>query len=561
MSRQHYIDVSVRIKPTGTDRSAVNVNNNKVQVGGKQFSYPKAVICGSNQTIAYNAIAKRLLNKLDEGYSVTLLAYGQTGSGKTHTMFGPPGSLTERSLTTVGTGQAPEQWGIFPRTMLTLLQQPGLGSMFASVIEIYQDHAYDLLNDRKNLKVGKSRVAMAMRVDKGSKGIAKNSGGRGYPGMDRYKEQQRQREEFKKKLEERRNAAKSSSKRISSSRNALPTTTRNKRQQQHDNDSSFATVGEKLIELKTPNDVAALSRKVEAYRIAKGHALNDRSSRGHCLVHVHVVQKSYGQSTKRQILFVDLAGSERIAKSKVDGMRQKEALNINGALSTLGRVIKALGGNSKHVPYRDSTLTMLLKSSFGGKSCTSVVINVAGDESHVEESLCSLRFGSRMTHVQNNSTIVVGEDTGGWKSSENIEEAIHNIKLTLESMKDRGLGPKFSRTANSSEMKSFLDNLQKEKMYKRKLGIARQQNLENPSEMNRQAIQDLQFQVENMKMIILRQKSIKGFYIEPSTAYVNKEAELQVLLSELKLAGGGSSSFDDDNNNNNLKRKSSRRRK
>ena len=62
-------------------------------------------------------------------------------------------------------------------------------------------------------------------------------------------------------------------------------------------------------------------------------------------------------------------------------------------------------------------------------------------------------------------------------------------------------------------------------------------------------------------MIILRQKSIKGFYIEPSTAYVNKEAELQVLLSELKLAGGGSSSFDDDNNNNNLKRKSNRRRK
>ena len=128
-------------------------------------------------------------------------------------------------------------------------------------------------------------------------------------------------------------------------------------------------------------------------------------------------------------------------------------------------------------------------------------------------------------------------------------------------MKDRGLGPKFSRTANSSEIKSFLDNLQKEKMYKRKLGIARQQNLENPSEMNRQAIQDLQFQLENMKMIILRQKSIKGFYIEPSTAYVNKEAELQVLLSELKLAGGGSSSFDDDNNNNNLKRKSGRRRK
>jgi hypothetical protein len=533
MSRQHYIDVSVRIKPiNGSERIAVGVADNKVQVNGKQFSYPKAVICGSDQSLSYNVIAKRLLNKLDEGYSVTLLAYGQTGSGKTHTMFGPPGSLTEKSLTTVRHGESPKQWGIFPRTMLTLLQKPDFGSMHASVIEVYQDHAYDLLNDRKNLKVGKSRVAMAMRIDKGSKGIARNSGGRGYPGMDRYKEQQRQREEFKKKLEERRNAAKSSTARISS-------TGRSANKQQIE-DSSFATVGEKLIGLKTPTDIAALSRKVEAYRIAKSHALNDRSSRGHCLVKVHVVTKERNTITKRQILFVDLAGSERIAKSKVDGMRQKEALNINGALSTLGRVIKALGAGSKHVPYRDSTLTMLLKSSFGGKSCTSVVINVAGGVNHMEETLCSLRFGSRMTHVQNKSTIVVGEDTSGLKSNVNIEEAIHNIKLTLESMKQRGLGPKFSNSANSSEIKSFLENLEKEKMYKRKLGIAQQENLERPSQAARQAIKNLEFQVGNMNMIILRQKSIKNFYIEPSTAYINKEAELQVLLSELQLAGGGS---------------------
>ena len=524
-STQHYINVCVRVKPTeGSDRDGVVVDRKKIRVCGKQFSYPRAIVCGSDQTVAYDALARNLLQRLEQGYSVTLLAYGQTGSGKTHTMFGPPGSLTESSLSGVNPGVAPPAWGIFPRTMLTLLQRRGLGNMFASVIEVYQNHAYDLLNDRKALKVGKSRVAMPMRVDKGSKGIAKNSGCRGYPGKDRYREQQRQREEFKKKLEERRKQAKSSRTR-SISHGA--------------HEDTFATVGEKLIELKTPVDVAQLSRKVEAYRVAKGHALNDRSSRGHCLVRVHLVSKTNNRISKQQILFVDLAGSERIAKSKVDGMRQQEALNINGALSTLGRVIKALGAGATHVPYRDSTLTMLLKSSFGGKSCTSVIINVAGSVDHEEESLCSLRFGSRMTHVQNNSTIVVGESESGSNNRAHVEVAIKEIHAKLKHMEESGLGPRFGRSANSSEIKSFLENLEKQKRFKRKLGIARQENLERPSPETRQAIVDLEFQVENMKMIILRQKSIKGFFIEPSNAYVNTEAQLQVLSSQLQLLGSG----------------------
>lgn len=32
---------------------------------------------------------------LEPGFSAIVLAYGQTGSGKTHTIFGPPGVLTE----------------------------------------------------------------------------------------------------------------------------------------------------------------------------------------------------------------------------------------------------------------------------------------------------------------------------------------------------------------------------------------------------------------------------------------------------------------------------------
>jgi len=58
---------------------------------------------------------------------------------------------------------------------------------------------------------------------------------------------------------------------------------------------------------------------------------------------------------------VDLAGSERIAKTGVEGQALKEAQKINQSLTTLGMCIMALTTQgSKHIPYRNSKLTLLL---------------------------------------------------------------------------------------------------------------------------------------------------------------------------------------------------------
>eukprot|EP01050_Picozoa_sp_SAG11_P017970 SAG11_NODE_2651_length_3125_cov_2.178453_3_plen_255_part_00 len=163
-------------------------------------------------------------------------------------------------------------------------------------------------------------------------------------------------------------------------------------------EASFATVGEKLVNLRGAEDVARFARTIEATRTVKGHALNDHSSRSHCLVKVHLVrQAGAGGQSRIRLLFVDLAGSERTKKTGVEGSAKAEAVSINGSLSALGRVIKALGGKrGGHVPYRDAPLTMLLRDSLGGKSCTTVVINVAAEAEHREETVCSLRFGQRM---------------------------------------------------------------------------------------------------------------------------------------------------------------------
>jgi len=64
-------------------------------------------------------------------------------------------------------------------------------------------------------------------------------------------------------------------------------------------------------------------------------------------------------------LQVDLAGSERIKRTKAEGQRLKEGININQGLLALGNVIAALSDGKPHVPYRNSKLTRMLQVSSG----------------------------------------------------------------------------------------------------------------------------------------------------------------------------------------------------
>ena len=151
-------------------------------------------------------------------------------------------------------------------------------------------------------------------------------------------------------------------------------------------------MGETLLRVQTPTDVAKLARTVEANRSARSHLINDRSSRSHCLVKVQRVQTRAGARRTNRFLFVDLAGSERIGRTGMtQGVGKSEATEINGSLLVLGRVVKQLAQRVPHVSFRDSTLTKLLRDSLEGRAAVTFVVCVAAGARHADETACSLQ--------------------------------------------------------------------------------------------------------------------------------------------------------------------------
>ncbi|CAE8612055.1 unnamed protein product [Polarella glacialis] len=139
--------------------------------------------------------------------------------------------------------------------------------------------------------------------------------------------------------------------------------------------------------------------------------MNRHSSRSHAVFIVTVTNKVDQTRQKfAQLYLVDLAGSERVLKTGVEGMQLEEAKNINRSLLALGQVIWALAHKQKHVPYRDSKLTQLLRNCLGGNARTAVMIAASPHIQNASESLSALRFGARASLVESAAKQNVAED-------------------------------------------------------------------------------------------------------------------------------------------------------
>jgi len=189
----------------------------------------------------------------------------------------------------------------------------------------------------------------------------------------------------------------------------------------------------------------------EAYTLLKKGLLNrhvgvtlanSESSRSHSvftLVLRQLEKTAQGISKIKtsKLNMIDLAGSERQSQTKTEGERFNEACYINKSLTVLGQVINGLvdiaNGKQRHINYRDSKLTFLLRDSLGGNSKTCIIANVSPALLCLRETMSTLQFGQRAKFIKNKP--IVNEDESG--SVQALQDEIKTLKLELEKWKKK----------------------------------------------------------------------------------------------------------------------------
>ncbi|EKX47715.1 hypothetical protein GUITHDRAFT_157562 [Guillardia theta CCMP2712] len=364
-SEQTAVRVAVRVRPqTARERSnrekdciACNITTRQ-----RSFTFDYLFDPSSTQQDIYNQSVRPLVDAALSGYNATVFAYGQTGSGKTYTM----GSSSWDGLTE-------DDLGMLPRALKQIFEERGRREqssnmiLRASFLEIHNEELRDLLSIPSTLPfgIGARRATLQIREDP--------QGGIYFAGAE-----EREVESFRDMCELLEQGT---------ARRAVGSTEMN----------AHSSRSHAIFTLIIEQRLIRESDFLIALNTSDGAGTEDGANLAE---EEYIVSKFH---------FVDLAGSERLKKTKAEGERLKEGININSGLLALGNVISALGDEQKrhsvHVPYRDSKLTRMLQDSLGGNSRTLMIACVSPVDSNSEESLNTLKYANRARNIKNTPII------------------------------------------------------------------------------------------------------------------------------------------------------------
>ncbi|KAH8617865.1 Microtubule binding Kinesin motor domain [Trypanosoma vivax] len=366
----------VRITKTGATNGAES------QAGVKAFTFDRAFDSNEGQSALYEYLGLPLLEATFKGFNTCVFAYGQTGSGKSYSMMGPSGGRD----VLVDPGIIPRLGkGLFARVRELLeknrsereaAQSEGVErsalppeltmKVLVSYMEIYQERVNCLLSPKcENLKV-REHKALGVYVE-----------------------------------------------------------------------------GLSEVPAESEESMMQLMYGGNQNRHIASTNMNERSSRSHAIFSVTLIQKRLGKTKdgaesstelRAKVNLVDLAGSERAKSTGAEGGTLREGANINKSLTVLGLVISALAdisksksdaGSRKHVPYRDSALTFILKESLGGNSKTFMLSTLSPAAANYDETLSTLRYADRAKAIV---TRAVVNASAGDKKIRELEEEVRQLK-------------------------------------------------------------------------------------------------------------------------------------
>ncbi|XP_077587603.1 kinesin-like protein KIF26A isoform X2 [Stigmatopora nigra] len=177
-------------------------------------------------------------------------------------------------------------------------------------------------------------------------------------------------------------------------------------------------------ELHAPTaDKAAffLDAAISARSTSQPNAEKEERRNSHMLFTLHVYQYRMEKSAKggmsggrSRLHLIDLGSCEKIL-SKSREVGGGACLSLNA----LGNVIMALANGAKHVPYRDSKLTMLLQESLGNINCrTTMIAHISDSPANYADSLNTIQLASRVHRMRKKKSKYASSSSGGESSCE-----------------------------------------------------------------------------------------------------------------------------------------------
>ncbi|XP_055985479.1 kinesin-like protein KIF15 [Sorex fumeus] len=285
----------------------------------------------------------------------------------------------------------------------------------------------------------------------------------------------------------------------------------------------------------------------EAYQVLSGGwrnrrvastSMNRESSRSHAVftITVESMEKSNDVVNIRTSLLnlVDLAGSERQKDTHAEGMRLKEAGNINRSLSCLGQVITALvdvgNGKQRHVCYRDSKLTFLLRDSLGGNAKTAIVANVHPGSRCFGETLSTLNFAQRAKLIKNKA--VVNEDTQG--NVNQLQAEVKRLKEQVVQLMSRQSASESLQTRDKDET-NYMKYFQEAMLFFKKSEQEKKTLLGKITQLEDLTLKKEKFIQSNKMIVKFREDQImrlEKLHKESRGSFLPEEQDC--LLSELR---------------------------
>ncbi|XP_027704836.1 kinesin-like protein KIF26A [Vombatus ursinus] len=141
----------------------------------------------------------------------------------------------------------------------------------------------------------------------------------------------------------------------------------------------------------------------------------------HMLFTLHIYQyrmekcgKGGMSGGRSRLHLIDLGSCEKVLSKN-----REAGGSLCLSLSALGNVILALINGAKHVPYKDSKLTMLLRESLGNINCrTTMIAHISDSPANYAETLTTVQLASRIHRMRKKKSKYASSSSGGESSCE-----------------------------------------------------------------------------------------------------------------------------------------------